>query len=92
VTKAHLDAIIHTCQVPVPHPVARVALLPFHLRPASLVFRWVEQGEGGREKEEGGKRRLGVSFTLKEEEGEALTVQLFWCVVWGGRKRRGGMA
>lgn len=93
-TKAHLDAIVHTCQVPVPHPVARVALLPLHLCPSSLAFQWVEQGEGGRE--EGSKKRLGVSFTLEgsageEDEGGAMTVQLFWCVAWGRRGRsRGG--
>jgi hypothetical protein len=82
VTKAHLDAISHTCQVPVPHPVARVALLPFHLRPTFLAFHWVEQqGEGGGE-EEATKRRLAVAFILEgsgghEEEGETVTVQLF---------------
>ena len=90
VTKAHLDSITHTCQVPVPHPVARVALLPFHLRPSSLAFRWVEQGEGGRDEEEGTKRRLGMSFIMKEEEAETLRVQLFWCVPLGGEDREEG--
>eukprot|EP00624_Nannochloropsis_granulata_P002548 evm.model.NODE_22845_length_9914_cov_24.068287.1 len=91
VTKAHLNAIAHTCQMPIFHPVDRVALLPFPLRPSSLAFRWAQQADP---REDDRRKRLRITFTLegrkgKKEAGEIRTVQLFWCVARGRESEEG---